>query len=73
VSPRQNESAWTISLKNRKDEDVVVTVREPMGGDWTLLTSSLPGKKIDQQTLEFEVPVPKGKETKLTYRVAVRW
>ena len=73
VSPRQNESAWAISLRNRKDEDVVVTVREPMGGDWTLVSSSLPGKKVDQQTLEFEVPVPKGKETKLTYRVAVRW
>jgi len=73
VSPRQNESAWSISLRNRKDEDIVVTVREPMGGDWTLVSSSLPGKKIDQQTLEFSVPVAKGKETKLTYRVSVRW
>ena len=73
VSPRQNESAWSISLRNRKDEDIVVTVREPMGGDWTLVNSSLPGKMLDQQTLEFEVPVPKGKETKLTYRVAVKW
>jgi len=73
VSPRENQSAWTISLRNRKDEDIVVTVREPMGGDWTLLSSSLPGKKVDQQTLEFSVPVPKGQETKLTYRVAVRW
>ena len=73
VSPRQNESAWTISLRNRKEEDVVVTVREPMGGDWTLMSSSLPGKKVDQQTLEFSVPVPKGKEVKLTYRVALRW
>jgi hypothetical protein len=73
VSPRQNESAWSIALRNRKDEDIVVTVREPMGGDWTLVSSSLPGKKIDQQTLEFEVPVAKGKETKLTYRVALRW
>jgi len=73
VSPRQNESAWSISLRNRKDEDVVVTVREPMGGDWSLVSSSLPGKKVDQQTLEFEVPVAKGQEVKLTYRVAVRW
>jgi hypothetical protein len=73
VSPRQNESAWSLSVRNRKDEDIVVTVREPMGGDWTLLSSSLPGKKVDQQTLEFEVPVPKGKEVKLTYRVALRW
>jgi hypothetical protein len=73
VSPRENQSAWSLSLRNRKDEDIVVIVREPMGGDWTLVTSSLPGKKVDQQTLEFEVPVAKGKETKLTYRVAVRW
>jgi hypothetical protein len=73
VSPHENETAWTLSLRNRKDEDVVVTVREPMGGDWKLISSSVPGKKIDQQTLEFEVPVPKGKEVKLTYRVGVRW
>jgi hypothetical protein len=73
VSPRQNESAWTIVLRNRKDESVVVTVREPMGGDWTLMSSSVPGKKVDQQTLEFEVPVAKGAETKLTYRVSVKW
>jgi len=73
VSPRQNESAWTITLRNRKDEDIVVTVREPVGGDWTLLSSSIPGKKVDQQTLEFSVPVAKGKEAKLTYRVALRW
>ena len=73
VSRRQAESAWTVSLRNRKEEDVVVTVREPVGGDWTLLSSSLPGKKIDQQTLEFQVPVPAGKEVKLTYRISVRW
>ena len=73
ISPRESESSWTISIRNRKDEDVTVTVREPVGGDWKLVTSSLPGKKIDAGTLEFEVPVPKGKEVKLTYRVNVRW
>ena len=73
ISPRQNEVAWTISIRNRKDEDVVVTVREPVGGDWTLISSSVAGKKVDQQTLEFEVPVRKGAEVKLAYRVGVRW
>jgi len=73
VSPRESESAWTLSLRNRKEEDVVVTVREPMGGDWKLISSSVPGTKVNQQTLEFQVPVPKGKEVKLTYRVAVKW
>lgn len=73
VSPRESETAWSVSLRNRKDEDIVVTVREPMGGDWKLLSSSIPGTKVDQQTLEFQVPVPKGKEVKLAYRVSVRW
>ena len=73
ISPHESESAWTVSIRNRKEEDVTVTVREPMGGDWKLVSSSLPGKKVDAGTLEFEVPVPKGKEVKLTYRVSVRW
>ena len=73
ISPHESESAWTVSIRNRKEEDVTVTVREPVGGDWKLVTSSLPGKKVDAGTLEFEVPVPKGKEVKLTYRVSVRW
>ena len=73
VSPREIETAWSLSLRNRKEEDVVVTVREPMAGDWKLLSSSVPGQKIDQSTLEFQVPVPKGKEVKLAYRVGVRW
>ncbi|HZN56415.1 MAG TPA: DUF4139 domain-containing protein [Candidatus Polarisedimenticolaceae bacterium] len=73
VGRRQAESAWTISLRNRKEEDVTIIVREPVGGDWTLMTSSVPGKKIDQNTLEFQVPVPAGKEVKLTYRISVRW
>jgi len=73
VSPRESESAYKISIRNRKSEDVVVTVREPVGGDWQLLESSIEGKKVDAGTLEFTVPVSKGKETILTYRVAVRW
>ncbi len=73
LSPRESESAFEMSIRNRKEENVTVTVREPVGGDWKLVTSSIPGKKIDAGTLEFEVPVPKGQEVKLTYRVRVRW
>jgi hypothetical protein len=73
LSPRQSESAYEISLRNRKDEDVVVTVREPVGGDWRVLDSSHPARKADARTIEFDVPVPAGKEVKLTYRVRVTW
>jgi hypothetical protein len=69
LSPRQSESAYEISLRNRKKEAVTVVVREPVGGDWQLVDSSLPGKKVAAGVLEFSVPVPAGQEVKLRYRV----
>ena len=45
LSPRQAEIAFEISIRNRKDDDVTVTVREPMGGDWKLLESNHPGQE----------------------------
>ncbi|MBZ5641098.1 MAG: DUF4139 domain-containing protein [Acidobacteriia bacterium] len=73
LSPRQSESAFEIALRNRKDEDAVVTVREPVGGDWQVVQSSQTYKKLDAGTIEFVVTVPKGQEVKLTYRVRVTW
>lgn len=73
ISPRESESAYKISIRNRKEEDATVVVREPVGGEWKIVTSSHPGKKLDAATIEFEVPVPKGKEVEVTYRVNVRW
>jgi hypothetical protein len=73
LSPRESESSYKITIRNRKAADVLVTVREPVGGDWKLLESSIEGKKLDAGTLEFTTAVPKGGETVLTYRVAVRW
>jgi hypothetical protein len=74
LSPRQAEIAFEISIRNRKDEDVTVTVREPMGGDWQLLESNIRGaQKKDAGTLQFEVDVAARQEFKLTYRVRVTW
>jgi hypothetical protein len=67
------ESGWEISLRNHKDAPVTVIVTEPVGGDWEILTSSLPYKKKDASTITFDVPVPARGETKLTYRIRVRW
>ncbi len=73
LSPRQSESAFEIAIRNHKDQDAVVTVREPVGGDWEVVQSSQTWKKLDAGTIEFEVKVPKGQEIKLTYRVRVSW
>ncbi len=67
------EAAFEISLRNHKKEDVVVKVVEPIPGDWTMLSSSHEYKKSEAFTAEFNIPVPKDKEVKLTYRVRMRY
>jgi hypothetical protein len=68
-----SESAWEIELRNQKDENVTIEVREPVGGDWTVVNSSLPANREDAQTLTFNANVPKRGKTKVTYRIRVRW
>ncbi|GAB4485526.1 MAG: DUF4139 domain-containing protein [Thermodesulfovibrionales bacterium] len=67
------EASFEISLRNHKQEDVVVKVMEPIPGDWTMLSSSHEYTKAAAFTAEFLVPVQKDKEAKLTYRVRMRW
>ena len=67
------EAAFEISLRNHKKEDVTVKVVEPIPGDWKMLTSSYEYKKTEAFTAEFNIPVPKDKEVKLTYRVRMRF
>ncbi len=67
------EAAFEISLRNHKKEDIVVKVLEPVPGDWTMVNSSHPYKKADAFAAEFNIPVPKDGETKLTYRVKMRY
>ncbi len=67
------EAAFEISLRNHKKEDVLVRVIEPIPGEWTMLSSSHDYKKTEAFTAEFNIPVPKDRETKLTYRVRMRF
>lgn len=67
------EAAFEISLRNHKKEDVVVKVVEPIPGDWKMLSSSHEFTKSEAFTAEFLVPVKKDGETKVTYRVRMRY
>lgn len=68
-----SESAWEIELRNHKDASVSVEVDEPVGGDWEVVSSSLPATKKDVNTLVFDARIPARSKTKLTYRLRVRW
>jgi hypothetical protein len=67
------EAAFEVTLRNHKQEDVVVKVVEPVPGDWKMLSSSHTHVKSEAFTAEFSVPVRKDGETKLTYRVRMRY
>ena len=67
------ESAYEIVLKNAKPEAVTVTVREPVPGDWTMLSESQPHTKAASGTAEWKVKVPADGKTTLTWRVRIRY
>jgi len=68
-----SESTWEIEIRNHKDSAVEVEDYEPVGGDWTILSSSQPPEKKDASTFTFAVKVPARGSTKVTYKVRVKW
>jgi len=73
VAKNINEVAYEISLRNHKKEDIVVKVVERLFGDWKVLESSNSYKKEDYTTVSFDVPVKKDGETKLVYKVRIKY
>lgn len=67
------ESAYAIVLKNAKPESVSVTVREPIPGDWTMVSESQPHAKVASGMAEWKVKVPAEGQATLSYRVRVRY
>jgi hypothetical protein len=73
IGPGLSEVEWEISFRNRRDEDVTVTVMEPVPGDWEVLRATHPHDKADAHTLRFRIPVPKAGAARLGYRVRVKF
>lgn len=67
------ESAYEIKLKNAKKEDVVVTVAEPVPGDWKIVEESQKHEKASSDTALWKIKVPAKGDTVLTYRVEVNY
>ena len=68
-----SESAWEIEVRNHKDTAIEVEDNEPVGGDWTIVTSSQTVEKKDASTFTFDIKVPARGKTKVTYKVRVKW
>ena len=68
-----SESAYEIKLKNAKKEPVVVTVKEPIPGDWEILRESQGHEKPEAHLAVWKVTVPAEGSSTLTYRALVRY
>jgi len=73
VSDRVHESTFKITIRNHKEEDVVVEVLESVGGDWQVLDANQPYEKLSSTQIRFDLPVPADGEAVLTYKVQVTY
>jgi hypothetical protein len=68
------EYTWEITLRNHKEEDIVVTVIERTGGDWQITKENYEHAKESNNVIKWRVPVKKDGESKLTYTIRYkRW
>lgn len=70
---REFESAYEITINNAKQEKQVVTIEEPISGDWTITTENHPHKKLTSQLAVWKIEVPAEGSAKLSYRVIVKY
>jgi hypothetical protein len=67
------ETAYQLEIRNAKSEKVVVTVVEPIAGEWQMLQESHPHKKESAHSAVWEIPVPAEGKATLTWRVRVKY
>jgi hypothetical protein len=69
------EEEIEVEVRNHKDEDVEVQVREFLfrWTNWTILSSSQAYEKEDARTILFPVKVPKNSNRTVKYRVRYSW
>ncbi len=64
---------YRVTLRNAGDSAATVDVEEERGGEWSIVSSSVPAEKLSSARTRFRVRVPARGESVLTYRVRVVW
>lgn len=69
------EESFEIVLRNHKDEDVEVIVKENLFRwiNWEITRKSHEYEKVDARTIHFKVKIPRNGEKKITYTVRYSW
>jgi len=66
-------SSYQVTIRNHKDEDVVVSVVENLSGDWTIENASHDYEKESSSRIRFDVPVKRKGEAELTYTALIKY
>lgn len=61
------ERAMQIEIENFKDTEALLTILEPMPGEWEVLASSHPTKRKNARQMEMEITVPARQKVVVTY------
>jgi hypothetical protein len=60
---------YEITLRNQKDSDVVIEVKERLQGTWKIVSAEPSYEKLDASTMLFTMPVKARAAAKVTYTV----
>jgi hypothetical protein len=73
ISNRVHESRLEITLKNHKEENVLIDVFEGVGGQWEILSSNHSYSKKDAFTVHFPVEVKADGEVKVIFTIRITY
>jgi hypothetical protein len=69
ISNKVYEQEFEVTVKNKKNENIVVDVEKMLGLNWEILSSSIKYEKLNAQQILFKVPVKAESETVLKYKI----
>ncbi|MEO8031752.1 MAG: hypothetical protein ABJC74_07635 [Gemmatimonadota bacterium] len=64
---------YRVTLTNATDAAATIDVLEERGGEWSILSSTVPGTKLSSTRTRFRVSVPANGTAVLKYKVKVLW
>jgi hypothetical protein len=75
ANPRRTVATveYSVVVKNAKDTAAAVEVREDRGGEWSVVSSSVPPVRRSSSRVVFPITVPAKGEVTVTYRLRVVW
>ncbi|HEY8101461.1 MAG TPA: DUF4139 domain-containing protein [Burkholderiaceae bacterium] len=73
LSSHASQSSYKIEIRNADSKPVVVTVREPLQGDWNITNETQSHLKESSGSAVWQVKVPADGKAVLEYTAVVKW